>query len=72
VAEKEGVACWDLFAATGGRKSSEKWFDGKWMGRDRIHFSKDGYEEQGILLFNALINLKNRNETEKEYGKPVE
>jgi lysophospholipase L1-like esterase len=66
VAEEEGTACWDLFAATGGRNSSAKWFGGKWMGRDRIHFSKEAYREQGILLFNALINLKKKNETDPE------
>lgn len=63
VARKEGAACWDLFAATGGRQSSAKWFEGKWMGRDRIHFRKEGYEEQGLLLYNALINLKQQPET---------
>jgi lysophospholipase L1-like esterase len=72
VAEKEGVAYWNLFAATGGRKSSENWFNGKWMGRDRIHFNKEGYQEQGALLFNALVNLKKKNEAEKEYGRTME
>jgi lysophospholipase L1-like esterase len=66
VAEEEGVACWDLFAATGGRRSSEKWFSGKWMGRDRIHFNKEAYREQGLLLFNAMINLKKKNTIDQE------
>jgi lysophospholipase L1-like esterase len=72
VAEKKGLACWDLFQATGGRRSSEDWFNGKWMGRDRIHFSKEGYYEQGLLLFNALINLKHKNEIEKAYEGSIE
>jgi lysophospholipase L1-like esterase len=58
VAAEEGIAYWDMFAATGGKGSSKNWFNGKWMGRDRIHFNKDGYTEQGTLLFNALMNLK--------------
>jgi lysophospholipase L1-like esterase len=58
VAEAEGLACWDLFAVTGGKGSSKNWFNGKWMARDRIHFTKDGYTEQGTLLFKALMNLK--------------
>jgi lysophospholipase L1-like esterase len=66
VAGEENAACWDLFAATGGRNSSEQWFNGKWMGRDRIHFNKEAYREQGLLLFNALINLKKKNETSQE------
>ena len=68
VTEKEGLACWDLFHATGGRKSSEDWFNGKWMARDRIHFSKEAYHEQGLLQFNALIKLKH-NETEKTHER---
>jgi lysophospholipase L1-like esterase len=72
IAEKEGLACWDLFRATGGRKSSEGWFNGKWMGRDRIHFSKEGYHEQGVLLFNALMNLKYKHEIEKTYERPID
>jgi lysophospholipase L1-like esterase len=58
VAGEEGVACWDMFAATGGKGSSKNWFNGKWMGRDRIHFNKNGYTEQGTLLFKTLMNLK--------------
>ncbi|MDR1499632.1 MAG: GDSL-type esterase/lipase family protein [Tannerellaceae bacterium] len=65
VAASEGVACWDMFTATGGRGSSEKWFNGKMMGRDRIHFSKGGYNEQGALLFEALMNLKKERDDER-------
>lgn len=64
VAEEEGIACWDIFTATGGKGSSKDWFNGKWMGRDRIHFNKDGYIEQGTLLFKALMNLKIERERE--------
>lgn len=71
VAGEEGAACWDLFAATGGRRSSEKWFGGKWMGRDRIHFNREAYREQGVLLFNALINLKKKNETDQEINQEI-
>ncbi|MDR1203584.1 MAG: GDSL-type esterase/lipase family protein [Tannerellaceae bacterium] len=66
VAEEEGIACWDMFATTGGKDSSKNWFNGKWMGRDRIHFSKDGYVEQGTLLFKALMNLKIEREREND------
>ncbi len=64
VAKKEGLAYWDMFRTTGGKDSSKKWFDGKWMGRDRVHFNKEGYQEQGLLLFNALMNLKIKRENE--------
>lgn len=55
VARKEGIACWDLFTATGGANSCRKWQKAGLMGRDRIHFSKEGYQEQGTLLFRALM-----------------
>ena len=60
VARREGVACWDLFAATGGKSSSAKWHKAGLMGRDRVHFTKEGYQEQGTLLYRALMQTYNR------------
>lgn len=60
VAREEGIACWDLFAATGGKNSNRKWFDKKLMGIDRVHFNKNGYREQGTLLFSALMQEYNK------------
>jgi lysophospholipase L1-like esterase len=71
VAADKGLACWDLFEATGGRTSSEYWFNGKWMGRDRVHFTKEGYNEQGVLLFKALMNLKKKYEIETTHERPI-
>ena len=59
-AHEEGVACSDLFAATGGKSSCTKWRKEKLMGRDRIHFTKDGYREQGTLLYRALMQSYNQ------------
>ena len=53
-AEKENLACWDLFTISGGDNSCQKWFDAKMYGRDRIHFSRTGYEEQALLLYKAI------------------
>lgn len=55
VARREGIACWDLFQATGGANSCRKWQTAGLMGRDRVHFSKEGYQEQGVLLYRALM-----------------
>lgn len=55
VARREGVACWDLFQATGGPNSCRKWHAAGLMGGDRIHFSKEGYQEQGTLLYRVLM-----------------
>lgn len=63
VARQEGVACWDLFTVTGGKNSCRKWHSQGLMGRDRVHFTKEGYREQGTLLFRALMET---------YGKWLE
>ena len=55
VAEKQNLACWDLFTATGGKNSCEKWRDDGLMGKDYLHFTTEGYREQGKLLFRALM-----------------
>lgn len=60
VAHKEGVACWDLFAVAGGKNSCRKWQEAHLMGRDRVHFTKEGYQEQGTLLFRALMQSYNQ------------
>jgi len=57
-AHQEGLACFDLFNMSGGVNSCTKWQEAKLLGRDRIHFSAEGYLEQGKLLFKALIRLK--------------
>lgn len=59
VAKEENVICWDLFAATGGSNSCRKWQTQHLMARDRIHFAQRGYEEQGLLLYRALMNSYN-------------
>lgn len=55
LAGEEGIPCWDLYRMTGGRGSSEKWLDAGLYGRDRIHFTKEAYAEQGNLLYRALV-----------------
>lgn len=60
VARREGLACWDLFATTGGKNSSAKWRKAGLMGRDRVHYTKEGYQEQGTLFYRALMQTYNR------------
>lgn len=59
VAKEENVVCWDLFSATGGSNSCRKWKTQHLMARDRIHFDRQGYEEQGLLLYRAFMNSYN-------------
>ena len=58
-ARKRGIACWDLYAATGGKGSSAKWYKADMFGRDRIHFTKETYREQGNLFYRALMKSYN-------------
>lgn len=48
-------AYWDLFEATGGKGSNNKWKQNGLLGRDQIHFSIEGYELQGGLFFDAFM-----------------
>lgn len=59
VAKREGLACWDLFTATGGLNSSKAWQRAGLMRNDRIHFVKEGYFEQGRMLYRAFLNTYN-------------
>lgn len=60
VAQEENLSCWDLFAVTGGKNSCSKWRQEKLMGRDRVHFTKEGYHEQAILFYRALMTTFNQ------------
>jgi len=51
---REGLACWDLYTVSGGENSCKNWYDAKMLVSDRIHFSRTGYEEQGLLLFKVI------------------
>ena len=66
VARREGLACWDMFSATGGKGSCTKWHKAGLMGRDRVHFTKEGYREQGTLLYRALMQTYNRYTADKD------
>jgi lysophospholipase L1-like esterase len=55
IADKRRLACWDFFAATGGKNSNKAWFSGGWMSRDRIHFSREAYYRQGAMLYRAIV-----------------
>lgn len=55
LAKKYDGAVWDLFSIMGGLKSSTVWRDANLMAKDRIHFSGDGYNLLGDLLYNAFM-----------------
>lgn len=60
------MAVWDLYKIMGGLGSSQKWYRNKLMPRDRIHFTKTGYNIKADLLLQALVNAwEQHNQAEK-------
>lgn len=55
LAEKEGAALWDLFEVMGGLNSVRSWEDAGLAKRDKIHFTRQGYELEADMLSQAFI-----------------
>lgn len=55
-ASNANIAVWDLNTIMGGYGSMKRWFSKGLSQNDRIHFKREGYFIQGLLLFNALMN----------------
>ena len=55
LANETGGAVFDQFEIMGGLRSMEKWRVEKLAQNDRVHFTKEGYELMGKLLYNAII-----------------
>jgi lysophospholipase L1-like esterase len=55
LADETGGAVFDQFEIMGGLQSMEKWRMAKLAQNDRVHFTKEGYELMGKLLFNAIV-----------------
>ena len=49
-------AVWDLYAAFGGHERILQNYKNKLMAKDKIHYTKKGYEQQADLLFKSLVN----------------
>lgn len=55
LAEEYGGAVFDTFKLMGGMRSSASWVRARLQRADHIHFTKEGYELWGDLLYNALM-----------------
>lgn len=55
IVDDENVALWDLYQIMGGKNSILDWQKASLARRDLIHFTKEGYEKQGDLLYKALM-----------------
>ena len=47
---------WDLYEIMGGYGSMAKWFTAHLSAKDRVHFNGRGYQVQGDLFYQALMN----------------
>lgn len=54
--EEENIALWDLYTIMGGKRSILTWKNEALARNDLIHFTKEGYQKQGDLLFEAFMN----------------
>jgi len=59
-AGSNGMAVWDWFTVMGGKDSMAKWKAKHLTDRRMVHFSARGYEIQGMLLRQAVIECYNR------------
>ena len=55
-------AVWDLFEVMGGNGSATAWRDALLMKNDRLHFTREGYEFLGDLLYRAIIDECHRSD----------
>ena len=55
LAAESGSAVFDCYRLMGGQASSNAWVRAGLQRRDHIHFSRQGYELWGDLLYNALM-----------------
>ncbi len=56
---ENGHAFWDLYDITGGKNSAERWKNAGLMSHDSVHYSRDGYAEQGRMLFWSMMKSYN-------------
>lgn len=60
LAKKTNGAVFDQYKIMGGAKSMAKWYSSQLAQKDRVHFTKVGYQLMGELFFNAFLDAKNK------------
>ena len=57
LAQEGNFAVWDMFSQLGGLYGVSRNFKEGLMANDKVHYSKPGYEKQGNLLSEAILNM---------------
>jgi len=55
-AQEHHLAAWDFYEVMGGYGAISEWYNHGLAQRDRLHLTKRGYELQGKLLYEAMMN----------------
>lgn len=55
IAQKNKCAVWDFYTIMGGQNSIVLWNNKGLTAKDRLHYSRKGYELQGDILFSAFM-----------------
>ena len=58
-AKENKIPCYDLYSAGGGVHSADKWRKAEFLKEDGVHLTRQGYELQGDMLYDALMNAYN-------------
>jgi len=66
IAEEDNFAVWDMYAQLGGLYGVSRNFKQGLMANDRVHYSKAGYEKQGNLLSEAILEAFRNYKINKE------
>lgn len=69
LAKETGGAVWDQFEVMGGLKSMDLWYKAKLAQKDRVHFTRAGYELVGDLFSEALLKAFSAYITTNETSK---
>lgn len=59
-AEKKSIPVFNLYEAGGGKHFASEWAKKRLLQPDGVHFTREGYELQGDMLYLALIQAYNR------------
>lgn len=54
-AKEKGFSVFDMYGVTGADKGANNWLKHDLIRKDKLHFTQQGYQLQGLLLLNALL-----------------
>lgn len=60
------IALWDVYRVTLGYNASRNWIRRGLMAKDRVHYTKEGYQLQGALLLDVLLKSYNQYYTSRQ------